>query len=92
MQVCRFYALLSESESQNQLCERFKNGHSTSSGPGVHTSPPPILIKFNQLLQLPFKFGSVKFHRQIINGWCTIITNEWEIFVAEAFFTINSQV
>ena len=52
--------------------------HSMSSGPisgHIPSSPSPILMKFYQLLQLPFELGSVKFQLQIINGWCTSITN-----------------
>ena len=29
-----------------------------------------ILIKFYQLLQIPYEQGSAKFQLQIINGWC----------------------
>ena len=46
-----------------------------SSEPGVSTSPSQILMKFYQLLQIPFKLGSTKFQLQVINGWCTSITN-----------------
>ena len=55
------------------------------------TSPSPLLMKFYQLLQLPFKLGSIKFQLQIINGCCTIITNEEVTAVAAWFFTTNSQ-
>ena len=61
-----------------------------SSGPGVLASTSPISMKFYQLLKIPFKLGSVKFQLQIINGWCTIITNVEVTFVAAGLFTINS--
>ena len=73
------------------MIERYL-GHSTSNGPVVPTSPSPISMKFYQLIQMPFKLGSVKFRLQIINGWCTSITIVEETFVAEGFFTINSKV
>ena len=64
-------------------------GHSMSSAPisgNIPTSPSPILMKFYQLLQLLFKLGAAKFQLQIINGWCTIITNVEESFAAAGFF------
>ena len=67
-------------------------GHSASSGPGVPTSPSQIVMKFYQLLQLPFKLGSAKLQLQIINGWCTSITNVEVTFIAAGFFTLNSKV
>ena len=36
----------------------------------VTTSTFRILIKFYQLLQIPYEQGSAKFQLQIINGWC----------------------
>ena len=49
-------------------------------------------MKFNQLLQIPFKLGSVKFLLQITNGWWKIITNVVVTFVAAGYFTANSKV
>ena len=81
---------------KNIASEKYsKMGHSLSSGPISGNIPPstsPIFMKFYQLVQLPFKLGSAKFHLQIINGWCTIITNVEVTFVAAEFFTINNKV
>ena len=66
-----------------------QQGHSMSSGRisgNIPTSPSPMLMKFYQLLQLPFKLGSAKFQLQIINGWCTVITNVEVTFVAAGVF------
>ena len=70
----------------------FKCMNSTSSGPGVPTSPSLIFMKFYQQLQIHFKLGFEKFQLQIINGWCTSITNVEVTFVAVGFFTINCTV
>ena len=64
----------------------------TSSGAGVLTSPSQILKKFYHLLQILVKLGSAKFQLQIINDWCTSITNEEVTFFAAVFFKINSKV
>ena len=44
------------------------------------------------IASIPSKLGSAKFQFQIINGWCTIITNVEVTFVPAGFFTINSKV
>ena len=65
-------------------------GYSTSSRPGVHHF---TIADFDDILPVAsntFKPGSVKFQLQIINGWCTSITNVEVTFVAAGFFTINS--
>ena len=60
-------------------------GHSMSSGPIseiIFISTSLILMKVYRLLEIFFKHGSVKFQLQIINGWCTSITNVEVTFVA----------
>ena len=52
----------------------------------------PCQVNFCQLLLILFKLGFVKFQLQIINGWCTSITNVEVTFVAAGLFTINNKV
>ena len=69
--------------------------HSMSSGTisgNIPTSPYSIFMKFYQLLQLPFKLGSVEFQLQIINGSGTSISKVEVKFVAEGLLTINSKM
>ena len=64
-----------------------------SSGPGAPNSTSPLLMKFYQLLQIPFKLDSVKFQLQIMNGWCAIITNVEVTYVAAglpSYFLVQS--